>query len=886
MVSPQRDDDSWRENFSRFASGIEHIVDSLQEFYHLRTAQTHQLQRLLLHLAIRCLVFQSALGLLAAQFPKNACTTFNQLFYPTLLLYRYIWPTKWDKLFMATVKAIGCETRADIVGRPGPRPFVELRLYLRRTLKAYFGVGIVHFLVDRPGFVLSSPYLILAQLLIQQYLRYRGVQHAFLKVLILNLMVGPRWTVWFVQVFIQQQMFLYELLQPYFARIQFKKWEEYVWLQEHEPELLGFAMGAWILCSIPFIGVAAIPLMFSAVAFLLSRSCGLMQTSGLGSAGDLLEKHNPGVKEVAQGKSKAVSGDWDLVTVETLVRNSTLQRYHEPSEHVNVLSKDGHQMAAFYALDHGDQGAVTSSQVKAAKKSVKARKRNLLLELDKHEQARRLRNNQYSMGHPLAPTTLATALATSEAITTLKAPTTPMAPIPPAALIAPTAPTELEPDTATTQQPKDLRQYNFSDRKTLETVPSAPPAPASATGPAFIPPLVSSDMQVWSAHHTDAYSSVDNSYHIEPKVVEEKRQPALAVEDRMNRAEYQGLPAEDQIFQAEDSWRIGDRIRQQLADERRREADIDRKVAAAAINRAQDNMRMADKVRRRTEKALAMRTIKKGVHKSEDADEDVSEDSDSTETSESMSEDSEDSDDDNDDEDVDEAAEEANERRRERQERERERERKQERNKEEDAQYFDEDGRRVEQIPLRPRTGSDQGNRGVLKQPILKQPNLKQRGISSKASDSSSAAVESSSGEDRIQGIHRTHQYHPSNKAHRTPAMQMRSLRVDAEGAHPVQSTTNLLNTSSPQATDTLPRMIAQNLQDLDQQLERELFEQSFKVWTPTQHVVAPPKEPAPGFMFGIWVSPDDANGNGVANKTEKKNRKVKLVLGPFSKDL
>ncbi|KAG0303648.1 hypothetical protein BGZ98_006444 [Dissophora globulifera] len=694
-------------------------------------------------------------------------------------------------------------------------------------------------------------------------------------------MVGPRWTVWFVQVFIQQQMFLYELLQPYFARIQFKKWEENVWLQEHEPELLGFAMGAWILCSIPFIGVAAIPLMFSAVAFLLSRSCGLMETSGLGSAGGLLEKHNPGVKEVAQGKSKAVSGDWDLVTVETLVRNSTLQRYHEPSEHVNVLSKDGHQMAAFYVLDHGDQGAVTPSQVKAAKKSVKARKRNLLLELNRHEQARRLRDNQYSMGHSLAPTTLATALTTSEAFTILKAPTTPMAPIPSAALIAPTAPTELEPDTATTQRPKDLRQYNFSDRKTLETVPSAPPAPASATGPAFIPPLVSSDVQVWSAHHTDAYSSADNSYHIEPKVVEEKRRPALAVEDRMNRVEYQGLPAEDQRFQAEDSWRIVDRSRQQLADERSREAVVDRKVAAAAINRAQDNMHMADKVRRRTEKALTMRTIKKGVHKPKDADEDVNEDSDSTETSETTSEDSEDSDDDDEDEDVDEAAEEANELRRERQERERKLERKLERNKEEDAQYFDEDGRRVEQIPLRRRTGSDQGNRGVLKQPVLKQ-----RGISNKASDSSSAAVESSSGEDRIQGIHRTHLYHPSNKAHRTPAMQMRSLRVESEGAHPVQSTTTLPNSSSPQAIDTLPRMIARNLQDLDQQLERELFELSFKAWTPTQHVVAPPKEPAPGFMFGIWVSPDDANGNGVANKTEKKNRKVKLVLGPFSKDL
>ncbi|KAG0062378.1 hypothetical protein BGZ90_003111, partial [Linnemannia elongata] len=313
-------EDLYRDYISRFISGLEQFYDSLLQF-HTPPSQNHVYNTrankcAILFLALRCLALQTILNFIMSRFPQNICTTFNQLFFPAVLLFRYIHPKPWDDMFMNTVRALGADTRVDIAAKPEPRYFVQLQQYLYRTVQAYFMIGTIHTLVNLKG-IWAWPGGALAVLVTQQYLQYKRVEHATIMTLVSVAFIGPRWAVWLVQIAVQQQLFLYELLQPYLARVQFKPWEERAWWNHNSLELRGFAFGAWALCSIPIVGVIAVPVMFPAVAFLLTRSCGLMENSGRGLSGDVIEARTPGVKAVAQGKSPAVSGDWDKESVQT-----------------------------------------------------------------------------------------------------------------------------------------------------------------------------------------------------------------------------------------------------------------------------------------------------------------------------------------------------------------------------------------------------------------------------------------------------------------------------------------------------------------------------------------------------------------------------------------
>ena len=331
-------EDLYRDYISRFISGLEQFYDSLLQF-HTPPSQNHVYNTrankcAILFLALRCFALQTILNLIMSRFPQNICTTFNQLFFPTVLLFRYVHPKPWDDMFMNTIRALGADTRVDIAAKPEPRHFVQLQQYLYRTVQAYFMIGTIHTLVNLKG-IWAWPGGAVAILVTQQYLQYRGVEYTMIKTLFAMAFIGPRWAVWLVQISVQQQLFLYELLQPYLARVQFKPWEERAWWNHNSLELRGFALGAWALCSIPVVGVIAVPVMFPAVAFLLTRSCGLMENSGRGLSGDVIEARTPGVKAVAQGKSPAVSGDWDKESVQTFVRGTHRKPFkptvHEPN---------------------------------------------------------------------------------------------------------------------------------------------------------------------------------------------------------------------------------------------------------------------------------------------------------------------------------------------------------------------------------------------------------------------------------------------------------------------------------------------------------------------------------------------------------------------------
>ncbi|KAF9578751.1 hypothetical protein BGW38_005301, partial [Lunasporangiospora selenospora] len=314
--SPSREE-PLREWLSRFVSGLEHFWDALQ--YNQHDPRT---RRRIVILAVHCLVIQAIVDFFFSLRPENICTTFNQLIYPCLLLYRYLHPDPWDDLFTATVRALGGAERSDIIAKPRPQYFTQLAQFLRRSAKACLALGIVHQLVNRTQGFLVPPSLLLGLGLVLQYLRHKGISFPLVKLLVVITFMGPRWPIWLTQKIILQQLFVYELLQPYLARVQFKSWEERAWWAEHETELMGFGLGVWAICSLPWVGPAAVPLMFPAVSFLLTRSCGSLENQGHNKAGgDVIERRSPGVKLVAMGMNPAVGNDWDTVSVTTFVKD-------------------------------------------------------------------------------------------------------------------------------------------------------------------------------------------------------------------------------------------------------------------------------------------------------------------------------------------------------------------------------------------------------------------------------------------------------------------------------------------------------------------------------------------------------------------------------------
>ncbi|KAF9940139.1 hypothetical protein BGZ65_008064 [Modicella reniformis] len=427
MAMAQGNDDPLREYFSRIASGLEKFCSSFQLFW--------DEQYTIFALAIRCLFLQTVVNLFMAQLPQNTCTTFNHLPHSAVFLLRCIYPEPWDELFMSTVRSLGCDTRSDLVNRcrKPPQSMAQLMQYLRRVTPAFFAIGAVHWCMDQQG-LLAWPCTGLALLAAYQYLLYRNVRIAGWTFLVAAIVIGPQWIVWCVQIFAQQQLFLYELLQPYLVRVQFKKWEERAWLQQYDMELQGFALGAWFLCTIPFIGVAAIPLMVPAVVFLLSKSCGVLENSGNDISGGIIEKRTPGIKTLAMGQIKVVTAaTWDSVCVDTHIKSPNPQDLDPSSSeyHDKIIN-------SFHKVDNGTGETPSVRQIQKDREFARQKKQELRQSLQQQQQQQQ-----------------------------------------PAPSIHSTSPSE----SIETYRPKNMPQYGYRDRKPSEIAPSAPPAPS------FIPSL-------------------------------------------------------------------------------------------------------------------------------------------------------------------------------------------------------------------------------------------------------------------------------------------------------------------------------------------------------------------------------------------------------------
>ncbi|KAI1317948.1 hypothetical protein EDD11_007470 [Mortierella claussenii] len=419
--------DPLREYISHFGSGLELLWEALRHKHDSKT------RRSILALGIRCLVIQTIVDIVAFIAPTRFSVN-RQLFYPAVLLYRYVRPHPWDRLFMKTVQSLGCSDRSDIVAKPIPPYFPLLKRHCRRWFKAYMGIMILQWLVSKTG-IFSLPKKGLALLAIDLALHYqfRGIRRSFWKLVVLTLVVGLQWPVWAVQTLMLQQLLMYDLLQPYLARVHFKRWQERAWLSQYAVELQGFAFGAWMLCSIPWVGVAAIPFLFSAVAFLLSRSCGSMECSRHELGGGFGERLNPGSKDVAHGKSKAVRGDWEGGQVTTFV-GSTSAKVYNPKGHSRGSTQT-------YYLGNSLVESATAEQIQSDKEQPMW----LKSELYKEDPRLRLRS-QYS--HIQSHDGTATDFFRDEGIPLGSA------------------------------SQKDITMYNFSDRKTLDSAPSAPPEEA------------------------------------------------------------------------------------------------------------------------------------------------------------------------------------------------------------------------------------------------------------------------------------------------------------------------------------------------------------------------------------------------------------------------
>ncbi|KAG0326593.1 hypothetical protein BGZ99_009340 [Dissophora globulifera] len=443
--------DPTRQWISDFGSGLEHLWEALQ-YQHDSKARNA-----VLALSIRCLVLNIITNTLAFILPDCYTMAYRQLLYPAIFLFRYLQPQPWDQLFMSTVRSLGCSRRSDLVARPGPEYFSSLRLYVRRLGKTYAAISAIQWLVNRNG-LLKYPCTILALIAVDQILKYKGIKNTLWKLVVLTAFIGPRWPVWVVQTALLQQLFMYELLQPYLSRAQFKHWEERAWLAQNEAELQGFAFGGWVLCSIPFFGAAVIPFMFRAVAFPLARSCGSFENTGSSLGGDVIERRSPGVKAVALGESKSVEGNWDAVKIRTFVRNLDPPTF-KPKAHIKNNSR-------MYNLDGGLDKAVDVERIRIDKGISLSRKTELYKEAELEARRTMMQNwsmrgwdprlafgNSSMQSDPSFDRVSSSSAATSH---------------------------NNHNNNASNTSQDDFLQYNFSDRKTLDSAPSAPPAPSGS----------------------------------------------------------------------------------------------------------------------------------------------------------------------------------------------------------------------------------------------------------------------------------------------------------------------------------------------------------------------------------------------------------------------
>ncbi|KAG0209827.1 hypothetical protein BGX28_009933 [Mortierella sp. GBA30] len=468
--------DTVREWFSNFGSGLEQLWDALQ---HEHSPKTKKAVRAL---SVRCLILQTILNIIGTFSHKAPLSAFNQLFYPTIFFFRYLKPDPWDRLFMGAVQSLGCSERSDIVAKPNPGYFIQLRQYCRRTFKAYIGIRTIQWLLNQTS-IFSLPSLALGLMAVHQFLRSKGVAHSLWKLLIVAVLLGPRWPVWAVQTYALQQLFMYELLQPYLARVNFKGWEERAWLSQYEVELYGFAFGAWLICSIPWVGVAAIPYMFPAVAFLLARSCGSMENSGQTIAGDVIERRNPGVKAVAHGENKSAQGDWEAFKVKTFIRNDSIEAIKPPRTH------DKHHSQS-YSYHQGIHTPSTPAQIQVDKELCQTMKLELYKEAETAGRMREPFINEYrrvffqgwdprfASGQFMQPNDVYSTLTQSPSSAHANDSSAGSEEVTASTNTSQKMQAEATLGTTSIRQRGDFTQYDFSDRKTVESAPSAPPAGA------------------------------------------------------------------------------------------------------------------------------------------------------------------------------------------------------------------------------------------------------------------------------------------------------------------------------------------------------------------------------------------------------------------------
>ncbi|KAF9151257.1 hypothetical protein BG015_006893 [Linnemannia schmuckeri] len=525
--------DPIRHWLSSFITGLELLLEAIRSLF--TTTIDSSTKHTLLKLSLRCLILQTTLSFLSSATSALLPTRFSsssgefrihtQLFFPCILFYRYLFPKRWDQLFTSTVRALNCTNRSDIVAKPSPRYFVQIKGFLRRMVKAHVELKLLDWLVHgRTASVFYYPSAALALLVSYSYLKSKQIVFFWKLALVLaiafgsgsNRAAGP---IWIVQTIYLQEWFLYELLQPYLARVQFKPWEEKAWLARYQTELYGFVLGAWLICKIPWIGVAAIPILFPAIAFLLTRSCGSMENTsqrrpssgrtgagaGVGVGGDLIERRAPGVRLVAQGNHPAVRGDWESVKVLTMVQSDpdyALQaiRDFKPQDHdLNWKNSSLH-----YSVDKGFDSALTQRQVEEDRIRSQSAREALYREAER--EARRQYQGGFrgaGFGGPLSggrgfgrgpwdmrmdprfamhTHTAGPSFSSSPS----SAPASGSATTPPTTVVQdPTTESKTtsiaslkhSKDSISNYRPleeEDLTRYNFSDRKTLDSAPSAP----------------------------------------------------------------------------------------------------------------------------------------------------------------------------------------------------------------------------------------------------------------------------------------------------------------------------------------------------------------------------------------------------------------------------
>jgi len=471
-----------------FLSGLKQFCTSL-----LLIFKTPSLYGQLASLALRCVLLFVAVDVSKRQLAKyHFVSSHCDHFFTILLLFRYLIPRHFDEVFTATTKALACDTRPDLVNRRALPASDQLVQYLFRMFSAYLILGAVYGTLIKCetaltlkgfwawscfGLILIITYHYLQHKKVGRYLRW-----AIVGMMAWTAVIAPTSLLTAVRIAVQQQLFYHALLHPYLVRVQFKAWQERAWFQQYELELQGFAMGAWILCSCPYVGALMVPPVFSAMVCMLSNSCGRMENLGDEQARDIMEKRTPGVKTVALGQSRAVEGHWDSVSVNTFVGNANQPSSSSSSTPQN-LGESG--MSSYQHVDQEELGAVSESQIRKDRQIALERKQNLLNEyrrqyqpFQQQQQQSPLPPHHYHYHHP-HQAHLHPSFVNSSSPWLTSAP--PLTSSVPEASAPPMSPTPVASESTGAQS-------KHGNRKPSETTPPAPPAPSA------IPPLRPNDI--------------------------------------------------------------------------------------------------------------------------------------------------------------------------------------------------------------------------------------------------------------------------------------------------------------------------------------------------------------------------------------------------------